>query len=164
MSEWKSLETLRQSHQVGLQKMQEMEAAVQGLDGLSPDIAREQLKDMLIFFNTELRAHFLHEEEALFPVLSRQIGPMGPVAVMLAEHRSLWQAVDAMEEALEQMKHGGPQDIVPLRQVASHIVWSLRSHIQKEDEMLFPLAEAHLQEQGRQEVDYRMEGGPALRR
>jgi len=143
--------------------MQDMEAAVQGMKGLSPDMAREKLRELLVFFNTELRQHFLHEEEALFPVLSRRIGPMGPVAVMLAEHRSLWQAVDAMEEELDQLEHGGSKDTVPLQQVASHIVWALRSHIQKEDEMLFPLAETHLEDQGREEVDYRMETGTMAR-
>jgi len=157
MPEWKAMDMLRQAHQVGLEKMHSMEAAIEGLKRDPADAAIAQLRQLLAFFNGELRHHFLHEEEALFPALSRAIGPMGPVAVMIEEHKSMGRAVDALEEALVDLEYGSTQSTKEAQQISSHILWALRSHIKKEDEMLFPLAEAHLGERDRQEVTCRME-------
>ena len=151
------MDILHQAHLVGLEKMHSMEAAIEGLKRGPADAAIAQLRELLAFFNGELRTHFLHEEEALFPALSRAIGPMGPVAVMTEEHKSLGRAVHALVEALADLEHGSTQSTKEAQQIASHILWALRSHIKKEDEMLFPLAKAHLSERGRQEVTYRME-------
>lgn len=164
MSEWKAMAILHQAHLIGLEKMNALEAAIEGLKRDPADVAIAQLRELLAFFNGELRTHFLQEEEALFPALSRAIGPMGPVAVMTEEHKSLGRAVDALEQALADLEHGSTQSTKEVQQVASHILWALRSHIKKEDGMLFPLAEAHLSERSRQEVTYRMKATTAAPR
>jgi len=79
------------------------------------------------------------------------------VAVMTEEHKSMGRAMDALEEALVDLEHGSTQSTKEAQQISSHILWALRSHIKKEDEMLFPLAEANLGERDRQEVTCRME-------
>lgn len=157
---WEALDILSGAHQVGLGKLKEMEGAIENLRGGAVAGAVVRLRELLVFFNGELRTHFFHEEDALFPALSRAIGPMGPVQVMLGEHRSLWQAIDALEEALDASERGEAGAADQALRVASHIVWALRSHIQKEDEMLFPTANTLLGEAEKREVTSRIEAGP----
>lgn len=80
---------------------------------------------------------------------------------MLEEHRSLWQATDALEQGLDDLERGGAAAADEVQRVASHIVWFLRSHIHKEDEMFFPMAETYVRDAGKREVTSRIEPRPA---
>ncbi|MBI2858299.1 MAG: hemerythrin domain-containing protein [Chloroflexi bacterium] len=143
MSDWKAISVLQQAHQAGLEKMEWLQSAIEELKQGKTDSALGRLRDLTGFFDGDLRLHFFQEENALFPAISHAIGPMGPVAVMLDEHKALWQAIDRLEEEIERGVQG-EASTAPLQHVASYILWALRSHIEKEDRMLFPLAEAHL--------------------
>lgn len=86
--------------------------------------------------------HHGKEERALFPALAKAGVPVqgGPVGVMLAEHergRALLRAMGA----------GDPRSCV---EAARDYVQLLREHIDKENGVLFPLAEAVLDEPVRQ--------------
>lgn len=94
----------------------------------------------------DLKLHIAHEDNALFPVLQTKIGPAGPVAVMLHEHREL--------ERLTKQYHAGlaarnPREIVG---GAQGIVQVLSQHIAKEENILFPLAQRVLSAAEWQEV------------
>ena len=76
---------------------------------------------------------------------------------MLEEHLSLWTAEDALKEGLKAVR-GAPsppslekaRSLVP---VLRHILWLLRSHIEKEEKMLFPLAEKFLSPQDLRDIE-----------
>ncbi|MBI4297962.1 MAG: hemerythrin domain-containing protein [Chloroflexi bacterium] len=89
----------------------------------------------------EIDLHSLKkEEQALFPSLTEVIGPMGPVAVMIAEHREL----DArLPQLLQELGKEKP-DVSKVRALIEFIADLLPPHIQKEDYILYPLAKERL--------------------
>lgn len=89
----------------------------------------------------ELDIHLLREEKILFPSLEAFLPrDSGPLAVMLAEHEDLRTDEAKMKELLA----AGPGASAGLREVALRFVAVLKAHIQKEDNILFPMAEMHL--------------------
>ena len=89
----------------------------------------------------ELDIHLLREEKILFPPLEAFLPrDSGPLAVMLAEHEDLRSDKAKMKELLT----AGPGASASLRETALRFVSVLKAHIQKEDNILFPMAEMHL--------------------
>ncbi|MDO8473608.1 MAG: hemerythrin domain-containing protein [Dehalococcoidia bacterium] len=156
---WKALDILGSAHIGGLSKLAEMEAAIKQLRSGDTLTAASRLRGLLTFFDGDLKTHFDHEEKALFPVLSRIIGPMGPVQVMLDEHKVLWQAIEELKLALPDCERGEANAAEKVDRIASHILWTLRSHIQKEDEMLFPMADTQLNTADKEIVTLAIEAG-----
>lgn len=117
----------------------------------------EPIGEFLAFCDGELEAHFAQEEENLFPRLERAIGPGGPMKAMLEEHLSLWKAEDALKEGLKAVREApSPLSLEKARSlvpVLRHILWLLRGHIQKEEKMLFPLAERFLSPRDLREME-----------
>jgi len=142
------LDTLRQAHDIGIEKLKLLSGAVSALDEGSNPTALDALKEVLQFFDGELRVHFRHEEEALFPALARFIGRDGPIAAMLDEHQSLWRAVDALKDNTAQLEGAAEESRENIAQeiqlIGTHIVGLLGSHIDKENGVLFPMAEQSL--------------------
>lgn len=160
MAEWKAMGMLRQAHETATERLKTLEAAGELLAAGRDDEALPALREQLAFFNGELQEHFLHEEEALFPELGRVIGDMGPVGAMREEHRTLWLVVDDLSDAVERMERGDRCRLETGR-IMAHILWLLRGHIEREDKMLFPLAESYLDERARQLVDLKIEARSA---
>ena len=149
------LDLLRLAHRTALGELELLEKSAASLkrnDGM----AWGDLDKVFNFFDVELKVHFRHEEEIVFPYLARVIGREGPIAAMLDEHQTLWRAVDALHEKVEELRVAQPESAGKLaqtvQQIANHIVGFLRSHIQKEDNVLFPLAEEALDPQTLQEM------------
>jgi hemerythrin-like domain-containing protein len=90
--------------------------------------------------------HHLKEEKLLFPALEERGIPRegGPIGMMLAEHEEGRGYVRAMAHALESAAKDPLASRVALRQKAAAYVRLLRQHIQKEDEVLFQMADAIL--------------------
>ncbi|MBN1303471.1 MAG: hemerythrin domain-containing protein [Anaerolineales bacterium] len=87
--------------------------------------------------------HHNKEEDVLFVALiehgmSRE---QGPVAVMLAEHVEGRRLTGAMREAAEQMQAGDQSAASRVTENALGYVKLLRQHIQKEDQILFPMSD-----------------------
>jgi len=94
-----------------------------------------------------VRRHNEDEERALFPVL----GEDAPLAPFLDEHETLWR----MEEELLTSLNRGDRDSVA--RVALEIVDLLRAHIQRENDVLFPMARGLLGADGLAIVAKRLE-------
>ena len=160
MEEWEAMQVLKAAHTVGLAIMDSLEQASADLIQGRRSEALEVLERVLQFFDGDLKLHFDHEEHALFPVLGRIIGRAGPIGAMEGEHDSLWRNIDDLGEGVRVLERdvmgADEQLILDLHNTANHIVWMLRSHIQKEDTMLFPLADKTLDERGKTEVDTNM--------
>lgn len=149
------LDVLRQAHQNGLGELNRLERSAQGLVAGAADTGNA-FDGAYPFFDEELKVHFRHEEEILFPYLARVIGREGLIAAMLDEHQTLWRAWDALQEKLSELRSSGSgasgKQVQTVQRIANHIVGFLRSHIQKEDGVLLPLAEESLDPASMQEV------------
>ena len=139
-------ERLRKEHQHALKQLALLDEAAGRLaeSGYSADdhgVVREAVR----FVNNEVRVHNEREEQYLFPEMERVIPPNGPTAVMKTEHRMLWDTLDRIEKALPDVSETSTREqLMELYQSASAVVQLLGNHIAKEDNILFPMAEAHL--------------------
>lgn len=103
------------------------------------------MKEILASLGPELVRHFSDEEEVLFPCLASVIGSRGPIAAMGDEHKVIQRSLALLREKGEKASNGGLPSSPTLEEVINYLVVFLRSHIKKEDSMLFPLAEKVLQ-------------------
>ena len=87
--------------------------------------------------------HHKKEEGVLFVFLvaNGMSRDAGPVAVMLAEHEEGRRLTRAMREGAKRLKGGDQTAISQVTQNALGYVTLLRQHIQKEDNILFPMAD-----------------------
>lgn len=90
-----------------------------------------------------LGRHAGREEAALFPALA-DLGVDAPVRVLTGEHRMIDGWIDRIVAGL------GPNE---LRSVFAELESTLRGHIEREDEVLFPLAERMLGDERLAEMD-----------
>lgn len=98
------------------------------------------------------RLHHGKEERHLFPALERAGLPRGhgPVQVMLDEHEEGRAGIDALRAGVRALRAGRPAK--DLRSACARYVSLLREHIEKEDEVLFPMAEELLGASARAEL------------
>jgi len=149
------IEQLMHEHQEGLAALDRLEEAAKQVaaDGLSSEMMKA-MNQAIAFINGEIRGHNEKEEKVLFPALAPYLpSPGGPVDVMLAEHRELWQLNDRLVAALAEPS----PDQAALANTALSIVHLLRQHISKEDNILYPMARQFLGEDGLAQVASQME-------
>jgi hemerythrin-like domain-containing protein len=84
-----------------------------------------------------LASHARIEDELLFPQLEPHLGPMGPLAVMRAEH----SAIDDLLAAA-----GQESDIAALKDLIGQLLELAHGHFQKEEMVLFGMARQCLDE------------------
>jgi len=94
------------------------------------------------------RCHHAKEEDFLFPALERVGIPMegGPIEVMLSEHVKGREFIRGMSDAAEGCKRGDRDAVQRFTFNARGYTELLLSHIEKEDEILYPLADRQLNE------------------
>lgn len=125
---------LSQEHQVVLGKLDRLEGSLQG-----PDVSG--VEEVLRFMENDLVLHRRKEEEVLFPALAKQIGVEGgPIGVMLSEHSTEKELLTDLRAAVDSAK-AGKDTKDEIRGAAQGILDLLRPHIQKEDNILYPMAE-----------------------
>ncbi|RJQ66406.1 MAG: hemerythrin [Desulfobacteraceae bacterium] len=102
---------------------------------------------LLDFFRTFVdTCHHGKEESGLFPALE-QVGVSrqgGPIGVMLNEHEQGRTHLREMARALKDHEAGRPQSAERFSMHAGEYIDVLKRHIQKEDQVLFPLAAERL--------------------
>jgi regulator of cell morphogenesis and NO signaling len=119
-----------------------------------PDVM-EELSRLRREIQGEVLSHFREEELALFPVLGRHVDvSSGPIAILMEEHAQFRQFELEFEEALAAIESdysdGWPDKLCD---AADAIRRLLPPHIEKEDEVLFPMAESMLGESEWTEVE-----------
>lgn len=127
-------EPLVWEHETVLGKLEAFEKALASTDW-------QGVRDTLKFFDERLSLHRRKEEEILFPVLGRHLGTTGgPIACMLHEHQDEREKIEAIRAAL-QRGSGDPTAWTEIRAAGSYILSLLRTHIGKENQILYPMAE-----------------------
>lgn len=113
------------------------------------------IDELFDFFETFAdKRHHRKEESALFPMLeahgvSRE---GGPVTRMLYEHRLARSILMEMEESLDSCKTGEKDSWARLSKLMLDYVELLSSHINKEDNILFPIANEKIKDFEREEL------------
>jgi hemerythrin-like domain-containing protein len=128
-----------------------IEGALQILDTIArrlqePGVPRDA-RQLVDFFRTFAdTCHHGKEEQAFFPALEAVGVPRqgGPIEVMLAEHQQGRRHIQGMLDALDAMEAGGANRTDPFREHAHSYARLLRTHIDKEDKVLFAIAEQRL--------------------
>jgi hemerythrin-like domain-containing protein len=132
-------EVLKQEHRIIERVLAVVETLVE-----RPGIASKEPWEKAIDFirNFADKCHHLKEEQLLFPALEEHGIPRdgGPLGMMLAEHEEGRALVRAMAESLPRAGVD-PKVEAALKQNARAYLRLLREHIQKEDEVLFNIAE-----------------------
>jgi hemerythrin-like domain-containing protein len=104
----------------------------------------EKLDKILDFFRVFVdQCHHGKEEEYLFPTMEKRGIPAdkGPIPVMLQEHTGGRNTVKAIIEALDRARQGDAAATEAVAANLSILDEHLRSHIEKENEVLFPMAD-----------------------
>ncbi len=136
-------EVLRHEHRIILKVLEAARREAQAISATGK-LNSEKLDNMLDFFHVFVdRCHHGKEEEYLFPKMQERGLPAdkGPIPVMLHEHMGGRNTVKALAEALPRAKQGSS---VALAEVATNLAIlaeHLREHIDKENDILFPLAD-----------------------
>jgi len=120
--------------------------------GKVPQKHLEQILEFIKVFADQ--CHHGKEEEFLFPAMENVGIPRdgGPIGVMLAEHTKGRQYVQELGEAIEQYGRGDPAAVPALASSARKYIALLNAHIDKENGILFPMAEEHLPERKKIEL------------
>lgn len=100
------------------------------------------------------RFHHAKEEDLLFPAMERAGIPRdgGPIGVMLQEHEIGRGYVRAMKTAVEEYRGGDNAQGTTYARNARQFTGLLRPHIDKEDSILYRIADMHLTEQDQEEL------------
>ena len=104
----------------------------------------EQLIDFLKTFAD--RCHHGKEEDLLFPAMEKAGFPRegGPIGVMLAEHKQGRDYIRIMNDSLPGLHEGDAKAISEFADAAHGYASLLSSHIEKENDVLFVMAEKSL--------------------
>jgi hemerythrin-like domain-containing protein len=108
---------------------------------------RERVEKMLDFFvNFADRCHHAKEERLLFARMQERgmRADSGPIAVMLAEHEEGRRRLRAVRESLPQAASGDRAAVAAVSENLAAYVGLLRAHIEKEDSILYPMADGML--------------------
>lgn len=136
----------RSEHTVFLEQLLVIERMVAA--ETSPDVDAAAIRTLA----APLRRHAEREEDALFPALASDDDASGPIRVLTEEHHLIAGWIERMSSAL------APSD---LRDVFYAFAETLRGHIAREDDVLFPMAERILDEVELVALDDRTVGSPA---
>ncbi len=152
-------EVLTAEHNAVLIALQILEKVESGLASSGAN-AETHLDQLIDFFKGFVdRCHHAKEEEVLFPELQRRGLPRagGPIAVMLAEHDAGRKHVGELQNGLARLRNGDAHAMHTIREGCSSYVSLLRAHIDKENNVLFPIADRMIPEVDAAEIIERFE-------
>jgi len=135
--------TLSHEHQVILLVLDAAEREARHIQS-NNTVHADKVEKMVDFFRTFAdRCHHAKEEKLLFEKMYQRGMPRhtGPIAVMLQEHDQGRAHVRAMAEVLPGASGGDPAALTRLRENLLGYAQLLRAHIQKEDNILYPMAD-----------------------
>lgn len=140
----RSIDRLRHEHEVILRALDALDAAARRLeDGQA--VAHDAFTRLTDFFRTYADAcHHIKEETVLFPRLEERGMPRdgGPVGVMLYEHDEGRALVKALSAAATELASGASPEVSGrVVRAARDFSSLLRGHIDKENHVLFMMAE-----------------------
>ncbi len=141
----KPTDILKEEHQNVLQKLDALEEVISHLDKKEEISAK--LKELASFFKTDFWIHFAKEEEALFPEIEKFIPrDGGPTGMMLIEHEEVRNTNTEIQAAIDEYLRDS-DNLEAKGMIQRHgtsFIGLLRDHINKENNILFMMADMHL--------------------
>lgn len=152
----KAIDTLMHEHRLIEQVLASLLSFIDGIDPADRSVVARYAEFLSRFADT---CHHGKEEDRLFVLMTRHGFPSrtGPIAVMLSDHHHGRSHVRAL---LGVGKGAGPLTDDEIESVADHAtqyVELLRTHIQKEDNILYPMAEQAIPASEMAELDAQFE-------
>ena len=133
------IDLLLHEHDKGMQQLSMLENAASSIraHGFSPE-AFEQIAATIRWMNTEVRRHTQIEEKFLFPLVESHMKSLAEQ--VRGEHRDLWDSFSDLLETVKEVEEGrlhgtSIRDVVAIAQT---IVELMRTHIKRENTILFP--------------------------
>jgi hemerythrin-like domain-containing protein len=136
------VDLLKQEHRLIEKVLSALEQKVQNMH--RGGFPLEFFQDALDFFaNFADACHHFKEEDTLFPLLKQRGIPEegGPIGCMLHEHGFGRSCLKGIRERLPEASSGSESAQAEIRDYATQYISMLRQHIQKEDNVLFRMAE-----------------------
>jgi hemerythrin-like domain-containing protein len=144
------IKDLKMEHDAVQMTLRILDKICQQIEKSGEIIDFQHLDQLLEFFKVFVdKCHHGKEEELLFPALEN-VGVSnrgGPIEVLLHEHQQGREYVQAMNAALAQYTKGDRTVVNEFVKTAKGYINLLNQHIDKENGVLFPLAETHLSKQ-----------------
>ncbi len=136
-------EQLQEEHQgitLMLKILESVCAKMEAKERVDPNHLEQIVEFFRVFAD---RCHHGKEEDLLFPEMEKAGVPKerGPIGVMLAEHTQGRGFVKGMDEAATRYKQGDPRGRKDFVENARNYISLLTQHIQKENNILFPMGE-----------------------
>ncbi len=133
MSDKNPTDILRKEHDKVLKILDDLEKNLESGD-------TNQAKKSIILLEREFNKHSLNKEEkVLFPEIEKFIPREGgPTGMMIIEHKDLIESIENFNLAIEE------NNLEKLKRIGEHVISLLREHIDKENNMLFMMADMHL--------------------
>jgi hemerythrin-like domain-containing protein len=131
--------------------MDRISEKLENKEGVNP----EHLEQILEFLRTFAdRCHHGKEEDLLFPAMIDAGIPRegGPIAVMLREHKIGRTHIKNMEEGIAEYKKSRDVGVPKIIENVRGYSTLLTQHIDKEDNVLYPMADESLSEQKQNEL------------
>jgi hemerythrin-like domain-containing protein len=150
----KAIADLKNEHEAILSAIQILDRMIPAMEK-APSVDKKDMQDFIGFLKEFAdKCHHGKEEGLLFPAMVKAGIPEqgGPIGAMLAEHAQGRQLVRDMERSIS-----NNVDLVKLAKAAKGYAILLRNHIQKENMILFPMAEKVLTEAQLDELYKRFE-------
>lgn len=152
-------ETLKEDHQVILRMCRVLTAVANRLEdggSVSPE-ATNNIVDFIRNFAD--RCHHGKEEELLYPRAGDRGVPIegGPIAVMLIEHDQGRDCTRGMADAAEQYAAGDDEARLAFAGNARSYAELLVPHIDKEDNILYPMCDEVLTDEDQQDLGVKFE-------
>jgi hemerythrin-like domain-containing protein len=134
---------LKHEHKILIMILEAAEQEARGLQaGRSAD--REKIGRMVEFFRHFVdRCHHVKEERHLFPKMKERspVATTGPIELLLEEHREGRRLVSAIADGQAAIDTGDSHAAARLLEDLVAYVDLMRAHTDKEDNILFPLAD-----------------------
>ncbi len=147
-------EQLKEEH-AGIKLMLDILAKVGDRLESGERVDQRHLDQILEFLKVFVdKCHHAKEEDILFPAMERAgvPGEGGPIGVMLAEHRLGRENIKGMSEAAAKLGRGDRGASSQFVQNARSYIELLLAHIEKENEILYPMADSHIPKKTQEEI------------
>jgi hemerythrin-like domain-containing protein len=140
---------LKMEHQAVRMTLRVLETICRRIEQSDESVEVHHMEQLMEFFSVFVdQCHHGKEEKLLFPALEalgvRRAG--GPIGVLLEEHERGRECVRKMKSSLEEHHKGQTAWGTGFIREARGYIQLLDQHIQKEDNVLFPLAEKQIPE------------------
>jgi iron-sulfur cluster repair protein YtfE (RIC family) len=143
-------EPLRAEHRLLVPKLDALRVLAAELDTGTVDATRMALDDVVSMMRKDLLPHARAEEAVLYPAVERAMGAPGAMATMVADHREIARRIEAlagMTWAFEG-RHPRPDELEDLRAQLLGLWAILLLHFEKEEDVLLPVLDEHLDPDG----------------